>query len=76
MVVGTGLPETGSGIVFGTSISRPSTFTLIFSIAGAAGLFSVVAAVDILFNAKAQRHEGANGFNLFRVVFHRIVNPG
>ncbi len=33
IVVGIGLPEIGSGIVFGTSISRPSTFTLIFSIA-------------------------------------------
>jgi hypothetical protein len=29
-----------SGVVFGASISRPSTFTLIISIAGAAGLVS------------------------------------
>jgi hypothetical protein len=36
-------------MVFGTSISRPSTFTLIFSIGGgAAGLVSVVAVVDMM----------------------------
>jgi hypothetical protein len=46
IVVGIGFPEIGSGMVFGTSISRPSTFTLIVSTAGA-GLVSVVVAVDI-----------------------------
>src|SRR5437016_6339184 len=38
MVVGTGLPDIGSGIALSTSTSRPSTFTLIFSIGGIAGL--------------------------------------
>src|SRR5579871_6520582 len=50
MVVGCGLP-CQSGIVLGTSITRPSTLILILSTggggAGAAGLFSVGAAVDI-----------------------------
>src|SRR5258708_32880651 len=46
IVVGTGLP-CQSGVSFGTSTSRPSTLTLIFSIAGGAGLVSVVATVDI-----------------------------
>ena len=40
MVVGTGLPETGSGIVFGTSTSLPFTLTLILSTGGGAGLVS------------------------------------
>ena len=40
-------PKSGPACVFGTSISRPSTLTLIFSIAGGAGFVSVVAAVDI-----------------------------
>ena len=40
--------RTGSGVVFGTSTSRPSTLTLIFSTGGGAGLGSVVAAVDML----------------------------
>src|SRR5690349_16316123 len=47
IVVGASLP-CQSGVSFGTSISRPSTFTLIFSIAGGAGLTSVVVAADIL----------------------------
>ncbi len=46
MVVGTSLPDQ-SAVRRGTSISRPSTLTLIFSIAGEAGFISVVAAVDI-----------------------------
>ena len=48
MVVGTGLPLIGSGIVFGTSTSLPSTFTLIFSTGGGAGLGSIVVVADIL----------------------------
>src|ERR1035437_4239654 len=46
MVVGASLP-CQSGVSFGTSTSRPSTLTLIFSIAGGAGLVSVVDAADI-----------------------------
>src|ERR1017187_6937668 len=58
MVVGVNLPDQ-SAVRRGTSISRPSTFTLIFSIAGGAGFVSVVDAADILFNAKAQRRRDA-----------------
>jgi hypothetical protein len=49
MVVGTGLPVIGSGIVLGTSTSRPSTFTLNVSTGGgvAGGGLAVVAAVDM-----------------------------
>src|SRR6266581_4322088 len=48
MVVGSGLLESGSGVVFGTSISRSFTLTLILSGAGGAGLLSVImAALDI-----------------------------
>ena len=46
MVVGVSLPDQ-SAMRRGTSISRPSTFTMIFSIAAGAGFVSVVAAVDI-----------------------------
>jgi hypothetical protein len=46
--VGIGLPEIGSGVVFGTTISLPSTLTLIVSTGGGAGLVSVVAIIDIL----------------------------
>src|SRR5581483_4619151 len=44
IVVGIGLPVIGSGVVRGTSTSRPSTFTLIFSTGGGAGLVSVIGA--------------------------------
>src|SRR5258706_9250727 len=47
MVVGSALPEPGSDIVLGISISAPSTFTLIFSI-GVAGFNSMVVPRDIL----------------------------
>src|SRR4030088_1190729 len=48
MVVGSGLPESGSGMVFGASMSRPSTFTLILSTGEGAGLVSVAIVADIL----------------------------
>src|ERR1700723_997254 len=67
MVVGICLPEIGSGIVLGTSISRPSTFTLIFSITDA-GLFSVIAVVDILMRGRQFMpfgRRGRGGFYLF-----------
>src|ERR1035438_7452535 len=44
MVVGNGLPVTGSGIVFGASTSLPFTLTLILSIGGVAGFGTSVAA--------------------------------
>ena len=46
MVVGTSLPDQ-SAMRRGTSISRPSTFTRIFSIAAGADLVSVVGAAGI-----------------------------
>src|SRR5437016_2299758 len=42
MVVGRGLLESGSGVVFGTSTSFPSTLTLILSTAGACFVWLVV----------------------------------
>src|SRR6516225_4998845 len=47
IVVGTGLPDNGSAIVFGTSTSLPSTFTFTFSAGGGAGLDSIVVPFDI-----------------------------
>ncbi|MGO9200976.1 MAG: hypothetical protein ACLQM8_10625 [Limisphaerales bacterium] len=48
IVVASGLPEMGSGIVLGTSTSIPSTFTRIFSTGGCTGLGSAMTVVDIL----------------------------
>jgi hypothetical protein len=46
MLVGTGLPVLGSGMVRGMTTVRPSTWTVIVSTG--AGRFSVVAGSDIL----------------------------
>src|SRR5437879_648606 len=47
MVVGTGFPVIASGMLLGTAISRPSTLTLMVSMAAGAGLVSGVTALDI-----------------------------
>jgi hypothetical protein len=49
MVVGTGFPVIGSGVVLGTDKDFPSTLMVMVSTGGgAAGLFSVVGPFDIL----------------------------
>src|SRR5262249_6730730 len=47
IVVGSGLLEIGSGVVFVTSISRPFTLTLTRSIVGGIAVGVLVAALDI-----------------------------
>jgi hypothetical protein len=75
MVVGNGLPVTGSGIVFGASTSLPFTLTLILSIGGVAGSGTSVAALDILESRAKTSHSNLPSIEVHDWENHFVVAP-